>query len=423
MKSCLTRRAFVKGGAALVAPAIILRSGWAATGPIKFATITPLTGPAGQYGQMDVMAMQFAVDKVNSAGGLLGREVKVVAMDYELKNDVGARRVREALLDEKADAITAWSGAVALMAAQAAAKEKKFFATPSSVPSEITGEQFQRTTYVGALSTANYGAAMASFAAKSSFKNIYLFNTDNANGYALAAGFKKRFAQVGRPDQRIVSEGYFPIFAISDFSPYITQIDANGPGLVATMAYGADLRNLLQQGQSLGWRPKVLGWAVNDPGLCNAVKDAALGHYAVCNNMLTCDTPLMNELIKEWTTKYDKITDPQLKYPESSSGRTVYWWLWFMDAVKRAGSLDVDAVAEAFEGATFDTPWGLSTMRACDHQMVSPAWWAEIVKPSDIPEHLRFYGDIPYTGMGTQIASSEIFPDSSDSTNLRCKGH
>lgn len=421
MQGRLARRAFLKG-AALVAPAIILRPGWAATGPIKFATVTPLTGPAAQYGQMEVMAMQFAADKVNSAGGLLGRDVKVVPMDFEYKNDLGVRRVREALLDEKADAITAWTGAVALVAAQAAAKEKKFFASPSSVPSEITGEQFQRTTYVGALSTANYGAAMASFAAKSGVKNIYLFNPDNANGHALADGFMKRFAQVARPDQRIVSEEYFPIFAISDFSPYITKLDANGPGLVVTMAYGADLRNLMQQGHSLDWRPKVLGWAVNDPGLCNAVREAAIGHYAVANAMLTCDTPLMNELIKEWTTKYDKVTDPQLKYPEGSAARTAYWWLWFMDVVKRAGSLDVDAVAKAFEGASFDTPWGLSTMRACDHQMVSPAWWAEVVKPSAIPEHLRFYGDIPYTGKGMEIASNEIVPDLSDSTNPRCRG-
>lgn len=421
MRIELARRTVLKAGAALAAPAIILRPGWAATGPIKLAAITPLTGQGAQYGQMEMMAMQFAAEKVNRAGGLLGREVKIVGLDYDLKTDVGVRRVREALLVEKADAITAWTGAVTLVAAQAAAKEGKFFASPSNVPAEITGEQFQRTSYVGSLSTSHTGAAMASFAAKSPLKDIYLFNPDNANGHALADGFKKRFAKVRRPDQRIVAEEYFPIFSISDFGPYVTKIDSKGPCLLVTMAYGADLRNLMQQGHSLAWRQKVLSWGLADPALSAAIGDALVGHYHLSNVMMTCDTPLMNAFIKEWTTRYPDITDPMLKYPENIIVRAHYWWLWFMDAVKRAGSLEAGAVAKAFEGASFDMPWGKVTMRACDHQTVSPAWWAEVVKPSEIPKNLRFYGDLPYTGKATQIPVNEIFPDQSDSTNPRCR--
>jgi branched-chain amino acid transport system substrate-binding protein len=420
LKTDLSRRKLLKAGAALGASFVITRPGWAATGPIKLATIDPLSGPAAQYGQQNVMALQLAVDRVNRAGGLLGREVKVISLDYELKNDIGARRVREALQDQGADAITTFSGSVALIAAQAAARAKKFFVTAQAVPVEVTTSQFQPTTYVCAFSIGHVGAEMASFAAKSPLKNIFLFSPDNANGRGFVEGFQKRFAQVHRPEQRIVGVEYFTPFSVTDFSPYITKIEANGPCLIPSIAYGADLRNLLQQGHSLGWKQTVANWALDDPGMCSALGDAAVGHYAVLNAALTSDTPLMNQLIQEWTTKY-KTDVPFLKLPVQAASRVAYSWLWFMDSVKRAGSLDVDAVAKAFEGSSFDTPWGRSTMRACDHQMISPGYYAQIVRPEHIPEKLRFFGNsMPYMEKAIQLGSNEIAIDVG-TPNARCK--
>jgi branched-chain amino acid transport system substrate-binding protein len=417
-----SRRSFVKGAATLIAsPAIIVRPGWANTGPIKIGTVDPLTGPAQLYGKQNVMSLQLAVDRVNKDGGLLGRQVQMVSADYEGKNDLGTRRIRELLLDEKVDAITTWAGAVALVASQLAAQQGKFFVTPQSVPLELAEGSFQPTTFMCSLSMAELGRAKAVVAAKSPLNRIYQFHPDVANGHTCAESFRKKFNEIKRPEQEIVAEEFYPIFGVADFSPYVTKIDAGGPGLVVSIAYGGDLRNLLLQGHSLGWKQKVLSFALNDPNICHAVGDGAIGHISVQPYMLTIQNPLNQALIKEWTDKYHS-DELALKFPEQAGARIVYTWLWFFDVLKRAGSLDPKSVIAAFENARFETPWGNVSMRACDHQVIAPAYYSEVLAAKDIPEGIRYFGDqFPYVGAPQMISADEVAVPAGEVNNPRCK--
>lgn len=49
--------------------------------PIKMAYLTPLTGRAGAYGQLQKLAVQLAVEDINKAGGINGAPVEVVRED------------------------------------------------------------------------------------------------------------------------------------------------------------------------------------------------------------------------------------------------------------------------------------------------------------------------------------------------------
>jgi branched-chain amino acid transport system substrate-binding protein len=417
-----TRRRFLKGAAsALAIPAVLTRPGWAESAPIKIGAVDALTGPAQLYGKQNVMALRLAIDRVNKAGGLLGRQVVLVSADYEGKNDLATRRLRELLFDTKVDAVTTWGGASALVAAQLAAQQGKFFVTPQSVPIELAGQAFQPTTFMCSLSIAQIGRAMACVAAKSPLNNIYQFHPDAANGRSCAEAFRNMFNEIKRPEQKIVAEEYFPLLGVSDFSPYVTKIAATGPGLVPSIAYGGDLRNLLLQGHSLGWGQKILSFALNDPNICRAVGDGAVGHVSVQPYMLTIDNPLNAQLIKEWVAAY-QVDDLYLKYPEQAGAREVYTWLWFFDAVRKAGTLEKDAVIAAFENSRFDTPWGEVSMRACDHQVIAPAYCAEVLAARDIPDSIRYFGDqFPYIGAPQAISAEQVSVPTADVNNPRCR--
>jgi branched-chain amino acid transport system substrate-binding protein len=422
MNSKLTRGAFVKSGAAIVAmPAIVTRPGWAATGPIKIGAVEPLTGPAQLYGKQDVMGLEFAIEKINKAGGLFGRELKSVVADYESKNDLGTRRARELLLDEKVDTISAFGGAVALVCSQLAAQQKKLFVTPQAVPAELAESAFQPTTFMCSMSTASFARAMAYVAAKSPLKRVYQFQPDNANGRTCAEFFRRRFNEIKRPDQEIVAEEFFPTFNVSDFSPYVTKIDSGGPGLVISVAYGSDIRNLIAQGHSLGWKQKLLNWSLADPTMCRAVGDAIIGHIQVQQYMLTIQNPINDQFIKEWTARY-QTDDLFLKYPEQSGGKIVATWLWYFDVLRKAGTVASEAVIAAFENSSFDSPFGKISMRACDHQVEAPAYYSEFRKSSDIPEALRFFGDaFPYLGAAELAPLEEVVVPQNEVNNPRCK--
>src|SRR5690242_7270963 len=51
------------------------------TEPITIGMIFPLSGSLAQGGQRNVQGMQIAVDQVNAAGGVLGRQVELVSTD------------------------------------------------------------------------------------------------------------------------------------------------------------------------------------------------------------------------------------------------------------------------------------------------------------------------------------------------------
>ena len=58
---------------------------------VNIVMIDPLSGPMKDIGDRSVWGAQFAVDEINAAGGLLGKKVKLMPEDSQLKPDVAAR--------------------------------------------------------------------------------------------------------------------------------------------------------------------------------------------------------------------------------------------------------------------------------------------------------------------------------------------
>lgn len=106
----LTRRAALLGA---VAAPVVLRHGRAQSAPIKFGTLTPLTGAGGAYGPVMVKAIKAVADQVNAAGGVLGRQITLVSEDDETNPDAGVRAARKLIDVDKVTAILGtWASAV-----------------------------------------------------------------------------------------------------------------------------------------------------------------------------------------------------------------------------------------------------------------------------------------------------------------------
>jgi branched-chain amino acid transport system substrate-binding protein len=65
--------------------------------------VEAMSGPTRYFGESRTDAVRLVVERINASGGLLGRQVEFVAVDSEMKADVGARRARELLQGEKVD--------------------------------------------------------------------------------------------------------------------------------------------------------------------------------------------------------------------------------------------------------------------------------------------------------------------------------
>ncbi len=98
----INRRTFLKSGATatVFAPALI-RSAAAAAEPIVIGSMYDLSGGLEGAGKPMFDVMNFAVDEMNAAGGLLGRQIKVVSFDTQTNMQLYAQYAQEAALKHK----------------------------------------------------------------------------------------------------------------------------------------------------------------------------------------------------------------------------------------------------------------------------------------------------------------------------------
>jgi len=82
----LTRRDFAAGIAAGIAAPYLIRSAHAQGATIKIGMCAPVTGPAAESGGYAIKGAKLALDAVNKAGGILGKQAELIVEDDQTTN-------------------------------------------------------------------------------------------------------------------------------------------------------------------------------------------------------------------------------------------------------------------------------------------------------------------------------------------------
>jgi len=82
----LSRRSVNWGLAASLAAPAILRSARADAATIKIGMVLPMTGPAADSGKYALTGAKIALERVNKAGGVLGKQVELITEDDQTTN-------------------------------------------------------------------------------------------------------------------------------------------------------------------------------------------------------------------------------------------------------------------------------------------------------------------------------------------------
>jgi branched-chain amino acid transport system substrate-binding protein len=418
------RRKFLQksavGAAALAAPSIITRPGWAQSGPIKLGFVLPLSGPAKYFGDSIVLASELVAKRTNDAGGVLGREIEIVAADSEFKTEVAQKRGVELLEGEKVDMISGLGTAIVKTLAQEANAHGKIFFASTIMSSETTGSEFLPTTFSLSPNYEMLARAAANWIARSDSKKVFILNLDTAGGRSASTSFRDTFEFTKKPDQEIVGDEFHALGRVSDFGPFVTKIMASGADTLFTGSFGNDLRLLLTQGAELGWNIKVVGPNLDDANVQSSLGDAGIGSVAISINHISIDTPQNKEWLKIWQDRYP---DQPLytRAPHGVVGTAISAAEWIVRVYEKAGSAETDKLIDAWEGDEFDALWGRVTMRACDHQMQTPLGVAEISPPAEIPEAVRIYGDeFPFVKSVGIVSAEESGVPPALTGNPRC---
>src|SRR6202140_5764759 len=82
----LTRRDFAAGIAAGIAAPHILTGARAQAATIKIGMCAPVTGPAAESGGYAIKGAKLALEAVNKAGGILGKQAELIVEDDQTTN-------------------------------------------------------------------------------------------------------------------------------------------------------------------------------------------------------------------------------------------------------------------------------------------------------------------------------------------------
>ena len=379
---------------------------------VNIVNLDPLSGPMKDVGDRSVQGYQFAIDEINAAGGLLGKQVKLIIEDSQMKPDVAARKAIRAIMEDKAQFILSLtSTAVAQALMDVAEKNKVIFAMFGAESDFLTGKNFNRYSFRTCFTTGNRARAYAEFFKTKPSRKFYLMNQDYAFGHAVADDFKKVITKV-IPDAKIVGEDYAPI-GQKDFGPYISKILASGAEIIFTGNFGADLQNLMKQGAQMGIKLPVryATYFLDGDIELSQIDQAAVGSFVNSTYLPTIDTPQNKAFLERWNKKFKATDHP---WPTANLGYSYNGLMFLFAAIKKAGSFDPEAVIKAWEGMEYNSLVGKQIMRACDHQIMMPGPIGEIQAKSAM-------FSFPFAGTPVMIPLDKVAVPISETGNPRCK--
>src|ERR1700678_4650088 len=336
----LTRREFAAGIAAGVAAPYVLRSARAQGATLKIGMCAPVTGPAAESGGYAVKGAKLALDAINKAGGVMGKQLELIVEDDQTTNPGIVLAFSKLAADPD---IVGFLGSIRSTQVHAMAPDVLKLGKPVMI-----GGTDPTLTHMGNQWLFRFrpndsysGRVIADFGVNTLGKKKWaiVHSTDafgTAGGKALAAALEK----LGNP--AILDQGYAN--QSQDFTPVVLAVKQSGADVLGTyFTFENDLgifaRQLKQLGVNIPWvgSPSVV--AVSSTKLAGA---ALFGTYGVADYAEE-SSDASKSFGKSYRDAYKTAPDNQSSWPYDAI--TI-----LSAAINKAGSTDPGKIREAILG-------------------------------------------------------------------------
>lgn len=307
-----------------------------------------MTGSEATFGQSTDNGIKLAVDEINAAGGINGKQIRLIT--YDDKGDAREAGTAVTRLTTK-DGVVAVLGEVAsglsLAGAPVCQESGVPMVTPSSTNPKVTkiGDMIFRVCFIDPFQ----GSVCAKFASEhaglKAGKAAIL--TDQASPYSvgLQEEFQKAFEKLGG---KVVTKQTYQA-GDQDFSAQLTAIRSSEPDVVFVPGYYTDVGNVALQARKLGLTTPLLGGDGWDSSKLGEIAGSAIDGCFYSNHYSQEDpNPRVQEFIKKYSERH-KQTPDGLAALGYDAARILF------AAMKRAKSLDGKALAaELAQTTNFD---------------------------------------------------------------------
>ena len=226
----LNRRNFLLSTAALAGASALPRATLAAD-TIRLGSILDTSGIFDAYGKPMDMAMRLAVDEINAAGGLLGKQIEVVAYDTQSDMALYSQYAQQLVRQDQVDVV---HGGILSASREAIRQTMRRSNTLYFYNVLYEGGVCDRNIFINGVTPAQQVEALVPYAMGKSGKKVYILAADYNYGQITARWIQKFIADEGG---ETVSVDFFPL-DVSDFGSTIAKIQSAGPDLVIAPLVG-----------------------------------------------------------------------------------------------------------------------------------------------------------------------------------------
>src|SRR5919108_3161448 len=373
-----TRREFLRisGAAAAAGAATRLDTApaFAQTGPVKLGVLAAKAGVTAPVGESGLRGTQWAVDRINAAGGILGRKIELVVEEESNPKDT-VERFRKLVLQQKVDVVIGViSTGVGLAIGPAAEEEKKLLLMWDGTTQRGVEETMPKPRYAFRSVDNEAEAVMASILTARHFKgkiktvaginNDYSYGRDN---WAAFLAIMKKYNMNVTPVAEL-----WPKLGETSFTSHVATLQQAKPDLIFCSFWSGDAPILLKQAHAAGLTASTKLVMTTAGGVHEQLKKAFAPEGMILGyNCMYFDAPNASALLREFARWHHERFKEWPSYESDHGYFTVVAYKAAVEkAAKAAGGKwpTQDAIIQALEGVEAESLSGPRRYRE-DHIM------------------------------------------------------
>ena len=369
---CATRSLAIAG----TATALMTASAAYAAETIKVGVLHSLSGTMAISETTLKDTVLMLVDDLNKKGGLLGKKVEAVVVDPASDWPLFAEKARELLTVQKVDVIFGCWTSVSRKSSLPVLEELNGL---MFYPVQYEGEESSKNVfYTGAAPNQQAIPAVDYYLEELGVKKFALLGTD----YVYPRTTNKILEQYLKDKGISASDifvNYTP-FGHSDWSKIVSDVVALGAdgkkvGVISTINGDANIgfyKELAAANISADKIP-VVAFSVGEEELSGLDTSNLVGHLAAWNYFQSAESDINSEFIKAWKARMGnkRVTHDPME------AHYIGFNMW-VNAVKQAGTTNVDAVRTAMYGQKFPNLTGGTAEMLTNHHLSKPVLIGEI---------------------------------------------
>lgn len=351
--------------------------------PIKIGTIDPMTGGAASYGQDKLNGMTLAVEEINAAGGLLGREVTMV------NEDSGSQAAQAATVATKLitqDNVAAIAGAQTSSETMAMLDVLAEYGVPAVSPATSPYIGMQGNKYINRCSPddALQVEALIKYASEElgMHKIGVMYSNDDygKGGYDGALNCAEKYGVTLTADTFLGDD--------TNFSAQLTKLKDEGCEAVLMWCQTTAASLIIKQADEMGWHPQYLGCpAINDPQLFELSNGLCDGTILSGSFNPNSDDAFVSSFVKSYKERYGMA--PSLAAALGYDAMQILF-----AGIKKAGSAEREDIAKAIRTLTdIQTLKGLASINAETGNLTCPVY---LLVADNASTSFTFYGEVTF---------------------------